>query len=340
MAASILPAAWYTDLAVHAAERRTIFAANWALFGPEHEVAASGAWRAACVNGWPLIVARGRDGVLRAFHNACRHRGAAVVPDGAGTAEQFRCPYHGWRYDLDGTLALAPRFGPIERAEHGLMPARVATWRGLVFVCVDAAAPDLMAWLGVIPGLCAPFATDAMDYHGSFAVEGRANWKTYCDNTVEGYHLPHVHPRLTSAVDPADIRIVPHDGGRTVAFHVTYRADGAELRGREGLWFYRFPGFQATLSASAFKAERIEPVGAGRLRSTSWQWFGAIDGAARADAFAWARAIVEEDLGVCETVQRTLEAGAFARAVLSEAEESNVALFQRLVHDALGGDPR
>jgi choline monooxygenase len=209
-----------------------------------------------------------------------------------------------------------------------------------VFVCVDAAAPDLMAWLGVIPGLCAPFATDAMDYHGSFAVEGRANWKTYCDNTVEGYHLPHVHPRLTSAVDPADIRIVPHDGGRTVAFHVTYRADGAELRGREGLWFYRFPGFQATLSASAFKAERIEPVGAGRLRSTSWQWFGAIDGAARADAFAWARAIVEEDLGVCETVQRTLEAGAFARAVLSEAEESNVALFQRLVHDALGGDPR
>lgn len=340
MAASVLPAAWYTDPAIHAAERARVFAANWALFGPEHEVAAPGAWRADTVNGWPLIVTRDADGGLRAFHNACRHRGAAIVPDGAGRAETLRCPYHGWTYGLDGALALAPRAGALDRAAHGLLPVRVATWRGLVFVRVAEDGPDLATWLGAVDALGAPFPTGHMDYHGAFAVEGAANWKTYCDNTVEGYHLPHVHPRLTRAVEPETIRIEPHDGGRVVAFHVTYRADGANLRGRDGLWFYRFPGFQATLSAGAFKAERIEPLGPGRLRSTSWQWFGAIDGAARADAFAWARAIVEEDLAVCASVQRNLEAGAFARAHLIDEAEPNVALFQRLVHDAVTGGGR
>ncbi|MGH6719779.1 MAG: aromatic ring-hydroxylating oxygenase subunit alpha [Alphaproteobacteria bacterium] len=333
-----LAARCYTDPAIHAAERRTIFAANWALFGPEHEVAAPGSWAASSINGWPMVVVRDGAGVLRAFHNVCRHRGAAIVADGTGTATQLRCPYHGWTYGLDGHLALAPRFGDgeLDRAAHGLLPVMVATWRGLVFVRVAPEGDSLAAWLGAIPGLVEPFPTAGFDYHGVFTAEGDANWKTYCDNTVEGYHLPHIHPRLSQAVDPARITIRPYDGGRCVAFHVAYRADGSDLRGRDGVWFYRFPGFQATISANAFKAERIEPLGPGRLRSVSWQWFRGLDARSRAEAFAWARTIVEEDLAVCAGVQRNLAAGVFDRAVLSAAVESNVALFQGLVRVALG----
>ncbi|MEX2649156.1 MAG: aromatic ring-hydroxylating dioxygenase subunit alpha [Alphaproteobacteria bacterium] len=337
MALPALPASWYTDAGVHARERARIFAASWALFGPEREVAEHGQWRGRCVNGWPMIVVRGTDGALRGFHDACRHRGAALVGDRAGRSESLRCPYHGWTYRLDGSVALAPRFGDGElgAAADGLLPIAVATWRGLVFVRVAADGPDLAAWLGSIPKLCEGFPTADMDYHGDFVVEGDANWKTYCDNTVEGYHLPHVHPRLSEAVEPRTIEIKPYDEGRCVAFHVTYRSTGAGIRGRDGLWFYRFPGFQATLSANAFKAERIEPLGPGRLRSTSWQWFRGIDASARDDAFAWARSIVEEDLGICASVQRNMEAGAFERGVLSPKEETNVALFQGLVRAAL-----
>jgi len=332
-----LAARCYTDPAIHAAERRTIFARNWALFGPAHEVAAPGAWAANCINGWPIFVVRDGAGVLRSFHNVCRHRGAAIVADGAGTADQFRCPYHGWTYRLDGGLALAPRFGDgLDTASHGLLPVAVDTWRELVFVRVAPEGDELKDWLGAIPGLVADFPTTGFDYHGSFTLEGDANWKTYCDNTVEGYHLPHVHQSLTMSVDPARLTIRPYDEGRCVAFHVGYRADGAELRGRDGLWFYRFPGFQATISAGAFKAERIEALGPARLRSVSWQWFRGLDAASRAEAFAWARTIVEEDMAVCASVQRNLAAGAFERAVLSEAMESNVALFQGLVRAALG----
>lgn len=333
-----LPASWYTDADVHATERARIFAANWTPFCPEHELAVPSAWRAACVNGWPIVTLRDKGGVLRAFHNVCRHRGAAIVPDGQGMAEILRCPYHGWTYRLDGALALAPRFGDegLDATRHGLLPIATETWRGMVFVRVATDGPSLVDWLGSIPGLCEPFPTAGMDFHGEFAVEGDANWKTYCDNTVEGYHLPHIHVRLTSAVDPAALAIKPYDEGRCVAFHVTYRADGAGLRGRDGLWFYRFPGFQATLSANAFKLERIEPLGPGRLRSTSWQWFHGLDAQARSEAFAWAKTIVEEDLAICASVQRNLAAGAFERGVLSPLQETNVALFQGHVRAALG----
>jgi hypothetical protein len=120
-----------------------------------------------------------------------------------------------------------------------------------------------------------------------------------------------------------------------VAFHVGYRADGAGIRGATGLWFYRFPGFQATISDAAFKAERIEPAGVRGLRSTSWQWFRGMDRTTADDAFAWARSIVLEDLGVCEAVQRNLDAGFYQGGVLSPRHERHTAAFQEQVRRAL-----
>jgi choline monooxygenase len=275
--------------------------------------------------------------VLRGFHNACRHRGAALVKDGAGSCRALACPYHGWTYDLAGGLLSAPGFGALDSAEYGLLPLRTATWQGLVFVCPDPAAPDLTAWLGALPSLCAAYllAPD-MEFFGSYVVEGAANWKTYCDNTVEGYHLPLVHPRLARAVPAGDVRITAHDGGRLVAFDVAYRAAGSGLRGATGLWFYRFPGFQGVVGMTGFKAERIEPVGADRLRTTSWQWFRDLAPEAREEAHAWSQQIVHEDLAICESVQRTMAAGAFRSGVLSPEREQHTAAFQRLVRDAAG----
>ena len=334
-----LPASWYTDPAIAERERHNIFAANWALFGPEHEVAETNAYVARAINGWPMIVLRGQDGVLRAFHNVCRHRAAALFADGAGTSkERIVCPYHGWTYEQDGRLKLAPRFGEnLDADEAALLPVRVETWRGCVFVCVDPAAPDLMTWLGSLPELCAGYpATETLDFHGHFVVEGRANWKTYCDNTVEGYHLPFVHERLSRVVDGGAIEIRDYDDHRLVCFHVTYRGGDTGLRGDGGLWFYRYPGFQAVLGPTGFKAERIEPAGPGALKSESWGWYGPdLGGNERADAFSWAEAIVREDMGICETVQRNLEAGAYDKGWLSPVMESHTAAFQQLVREAL-----
>jgi len=277
--------------------------------------------------------------VLRGFHNACRHRAAQLVHDGRGACgERIVCPYHGWSYRQDGRLLLAPRFGGELDPALALLPVAVETWRGAVFVRIAADGPDLLAWLGSLPELCAEFPeTETMDYHGHSVVEGRANWKTYCDNTVEGYHLPFVHERLTRAVEGATVEIRAHDGGRLICFHVTYRGEGAGLRGNRGLWFWRYPGFQAVLGPTSYKVERIEPHGPGALRSDSWGWYGPqLDEEERADAWAWAETIVREDLGVCEGVQRNLEAGAYRHGWLSPAMESHTATFQAMVRRDLG----
>ncbi len=335
MAARTLPADWYTCADVAAREREAIFARNWALFGPEHELARPGSFAAQTVNGWPVVVLKDREGTLRAFHNHCRHRGAALLPTGGGPCPaRLVCPYHGWTYDLDGRLALAPRFGEeLDRDAMALLPVRVAAWRGCIFIAIDAEAPPFDAWLGSLPSLCAPWpATSGLSYRGSFAVEGRANWKTYCDNTVEGYHLPFVHTRLARSVEGGSVDIRSHDDDRLVVFNVSYRGDGADLRGSGGIWFWRYPGFQAVLGPTGFKAERIEPLGAGALRSTSWAWYApSLTPEAVDDSFAWAESIVKEDLVICESVQRNLEAGAWRHGVLSPAMERFTEAFQDLV---------
>ena len=337
-----LPAEWYTDPAIHRRERAAIFARNWCLFGPEAELANPGDYRAAVINGWPLFVIRGHDGVLRGFHNVCRHRAAAILADGAGACNMLRCPYHAWSYDLEGRLKAAPDFGDdpdFHKADFGLFALWVETWNGLVFFRIDHDGDDLMTWLGDIPALCKKFPGPAdLAYHDSFTITGAANWKTYCDNTVEGYHLSMIHPSLARALVKDQVEIKPYDQGRTVAFHVKYEAQGTTLRGAEGLWFYRFPGFQAVLGDRGFKAERIEPVGPGRLRTDNWSWFGDLPEAERSAAFQWAQDIVHEDLGVCTTVQRNLEAGVYTTGVLSPAHESNTMRFQQLVREAVNGE--
>jgi choline monooxygenase len=342
MAIEALPAEYYSDPEIARRENRAVFARNWTLFGPAAGLEAAGSWCAAEINGVPIFVVRGDDGALRAFRNLCRHRGAMLFCGDEGTAKLVTCPYHGWTYGLTGDLRATPGFdveGGFDRGRHGLLPLRVETWQGLVFVCSDASAVDLATWLGELPRLCAEFPlAPQMEFFGAYVVEGAANWKTYCDNTVEGYHLPMVHPRLARAVASDQIRIEGYDEGRLVVFTVRYQAEDRSLRGSTGLWFYRFPGFQGVVGPTGFKAERIEAVGADRLRSSSWHWYGNIGTAERESSFAWSRQIVQEDIAICESVQRNLAAEGFPGGWLSPLREQHTARFQQLVRDALSGD--
>ena len=339
-----LPANWYVNEDIYSRERERIFAKNWWLLGPEHDLALPGAYLCDVICGWSVFVLRGEDGQLRGFHNVCRHRASELLREGAGCVREVRCPYHGWLYDLTGVLVKTPNFGDdsvLMDSQHNLFPVRVDTWHGLVFICIDHEASDLRSWLGSADKLCQPFPSlAALDYRGEFIVEGQANWKTYCDNTVEGYHLPLVHPRLAKSLAKGAVEIKSYDDGRAVAFHVNYGSgsDGASLRGQEGLWLYLFPGFQLVAGATTFKAERVEPIGPHALRSRNWAWYRDLSKEDRQDAFNWARRIVEEDLGICERVQRNLESGMFTSGPLSPAQEIHVIRLQELVRTALEGD--
>jgi choline monooxygenase len=337
---TLLPVSWYIDPEAYQRDRKHIFAPNWSLFGPEAGLHQPRSWRADIVNGWPVFVIRGDDGVLRGFHNVCRHRAARLLNGESGSCARIVCPYHAWTYDLTGALRKAPNFGAdgdLDLTERGLFPIRVETWNELIFLCFDPDAPDLMSWLGSLPRLCDEFPRpNTLKLDGSFTAEADCNWKAYCENTVEGYHLPLIHRRLAAAVDRENTQIRSYDEGRLVVFHVTYAGDDSSLRGNQGIWFYRFPGFQGVAGARSFKAERIEPIAPTRMKLTNWSWFADLSADERADSTDWNKQITREDMGICETVQRNFEAGVYESGVLSPLQETHLARLQVLITEAVG----
>src|SRR5258706_11795403 len=103
----------YADPGIYERERKTIFAKNWLLLAHESQLADAGSYVAAEIAGYPLLALRDEQGVLRAFHNVCRHRAGPLVDDGSGRCEKtLRCRYHGWAYAFDGRLASARDSGP------------------------------------------------------------------------------------------------------------------------------------------------------------------------------------------------------------------------------------
>ena len=118
-----IPSPWYFDPDIHELEQQSVFAKTWQVVGRADQVRENGDFFTADLAGEPIVVARGADGQLRAFYNVCRHHAAAVVTEPQGRAKQFRCPYHGWTYGIDGALKGMVEFEGVcnfERAKNGL----------------------------------------------------------------------------------------------------------------------------------------------------------------------------------------------------------------------------
>jgi len=340
--AETLPARWYRDPAVFEAERRAVFGRTWQLFAHASELSEPGACRAEVLAGWPVLVRRGRDGVLRGFHNVCRHRAGPLAPDGASRCPVLRCRYHGWVYGDDGRLERTPDFGEA-RAEGfdpdalGLFPVAVETWRGFVFVCLASDPPPLAEALGRLPALARALPFESLRFHGRAEHPIRANWKTYVENYLEGYHIPYVHPALHREVDAKAYRVEAAE--RVVTHHVPSRPR-VEAPVYEGLWAWLVPNLAFNFYGRGLSVERMLPEGPGAMRIEYLFLFADDAGPAeREAALAMSRTVTAEDVAICEAVQRNLDAGAYTVGRLSPRHEEGVFYFQRWVRRALGSEP-
>jgi choline monooxygenase len=341
-----LPALWYHDPAVYARERQAIFRRHWWPLAREAEVGEPGSYAAGEVAGWPAFVIRAKDGALRGFHNVCRHRAGPLVRQAAGRCAALTCGYHGWRYDLDGRLRSAPGLTlgrDLDPAEFSLFGLRVASWNGLVFACLDAAAPELAAWLGDVVTIAEGFpAVAGMAFTGEIVQAGAANWKAYADNSCEGYHVKLVHAGLGKTVSDERVEIRAYENGAFVGFDVSYAPSAADpsRRGR-GFWVYKFPGLLLHFSDYALNVESVVPTGPRSIRLRRWFWcaheLAAARGTSAQAAIDSARQVMGEDLAICEQVQKNLEAGVYRSGRLSPSQEAGTIYFQRLVRQALDG---
>lgn len=323
-----LPASWYWQPEAWAIERKEIWAKSWVLVGMASQFAATGDYVSAAIAGLPVFAIKGKDGEIRAFHNICRHRAAPLVQECAGHIDRISCPYHRWLYDFEGRLHGAPTMD-IDKSQYGLFPARCEVWRGFVFVNLDENAVPVSTWLQDLADAALRHPIEKMFLGRQFTVEADINWKTYCDNYAEAWHIPTIHPGLNSAVDMQTYRI--DTIGDTLQSHSVDARDGGKT---DGLWVWRFPGLFFNMYNWGMNIGQVEPLGPTKMRLTYRYLFNELDPAKekeRDELIEWAYMVAKEDIAICNGVQTNLQTGIYDRGRLSPVHENGVIQFQNMV---------
>lgn len=197
-----LPGWTYHSKAFLELEKQELFRKHWQIACHVSDLPDPGNYIAFDMCGERALVLRGADGKVRAFHNMCRHRGARVVADEKGACKgALVCPFHGWVYNLDGSLRGAARpksFPELDKVEFGLQPLEAEIWNGFVFVRFEPGSQASVA------ELFAPFADETVHFDMSSVVPAgeiwtmvsKVNWKSVRDVDNEGYHVALAHPAL------------------------------------------------------------------------------------------------------------------------------------------------
>jgi len=194
-----LPAPFYGDPEIYAADLERIFGRHWIYVGVEPDVAEPGDAVTVDIGPASVIIVRDDDDVIRAFHNVCRHRGARLIPGERATVGNLVCPYHSWTYALDGRLIHAEHMGAdFDRSCHGLKSVHLRSVAGLLFICLSDTPPgDIDDLARVMTPYLAPHDIANTKIARQIDIVEQGNWKLTMENNRECYHCAANHPELT-----------------------------------------------------------------------------------------------------------------------------------------------
>jgi phenylpropionate dioxygenase-like ring-hydroxylating dioxygenase large terminal subunit len=328
-----------------AAEVERVFHRTPTPFCPSAALPEKGSYVARDAAGTPILAIRGADGTVRAFRNACRHRGMQLAA-GTGCAQALVCRYHGWTYALDGRLDYVPHeqgFPGLDKHRHGLVPVAATERLGLVFITQrePAAADDPPS---ALPTLLAP----EVRLFASEESEIEANWKLLLEGFLEGYHIRTTHPKTFLPYGFDNLNLIDFFGRNS---RVTYpfqrirklaEVAPAERRvaGQLTYVYHLFPNALVTVFSRHSKLLILEPLAAGRTRMVSHALAheGSAEGMSEAkrDAEFVATTGLAEDRAVVCAIERGLASGA-NEAFTYGLFESAIVHFHRTLDAALAG---
>jgi Rieske 2Fe-2S family protein len=209
-----LPRAFYTDPAIYQADLESIWYRNWLFAGHDCELASAGAYFTLKVGDYPVVVLRGADGAIRAFHNSCRHRGSRICAAAKGAVAKLVCPYHSWTYELDGRLLYARDMdAAFDPKDHGLKPVHCASFGGYIWICVAPEAPDFARFRAGVEPYLVPHRLGEAKVAVENTIIENGNWKLVWENNRECYHCAANHPELCRTY-PEDPTVTGVDGAR------------------------------------------------------------------------------------------------------------------------------
>jgi choline monooxygenase len=332
-----LPFTWYSDDELLRRERARIFTRLWQYAGRAADVAEPGSFVATDAGGIPILVARDKAGVLRAFLNVCRHRGA-VLTEGCGTRETIQCHYHAWTYDLDGSLRAAPRSERepnFDRENLSLLPACVDTWGPFLFVNPDPAAMPLAEQLGELPEILArDLDLDSVVFHSRVEFDAHANWKIVVENFLECYHCATAHPSFSAEVDV-------HPDRYKLEAHPTFSAQfcAAKGTGERGQFHLLYPNTSINVFPGPpnLSIGPILPDGwSHTARYLDYFFAPGVDEQWLQEFFAFDDQVGREDKVLVESVHRGMASGILGQGRMLLNSEPLLAAFQHWLSAQLG----
>lgn len=291
--AAPLPNWCYTSPAWYALEVERLFRRVWNYVGHASRIPRPGDFFTIDLAGAPVIVVRGDDGEVRAFHNSCRHRGSRIAW-GEGNCKTLTCPYHTWTYGRDGRLLATPLIEEdthIRHADLGLLPVRLERWAGFLFVNFDDAAAPLTDWLGDLPQTCASYGPETMVCtRRKVYEEVKANWKLHFENFNDSLHIPFVHGgtlnrqkvsgRRRASHEEFDgqciVHFTEHQGSRGLLEGETGFPPIATLEGRyrQGTWYpCILPGTMMAWTIDCMWVFELHPTGPESVRVVAASFF-------------------------------------------------------------------
>jgi len=340
-----IPAAPYYDPAYFELECEAVFKRSWLHVGHVCELSEPGTFirRELEFAKASILIVRGKDDRIRAFHNVCTHRGTQLVDAESGKQSKFSCPYHMWTFGQDGSLLSAPDFEAfnVDKAECALPKIELEVVAGLIFVHLGEPQRTMRETMGELADRMEKLPVAKATTFAEYVYDIDANWKLTYDNFQENYHLRFIHPQSSGPGCGGDN---PFGYPTHYGFHGQHRTQtiwsnpepfapapvqgfsymkiGESLAKRELLsgavengYFALFPNFFLFGAPGTHFSHTVYPIAADKSRGViRLYWVGsdadASERYAREYAMATARDIHVEDRSVIERGQRGLSSGA------------------------------
>ncbi len=360
---STLPNFAYTCAEYYALEQQTVFRNNWVFAGFTHDFESTGDMVPVEVAGQPLVLVKGDEGTIKAFHNVCRHRGAKLVVENK-SSRKFICPNHSWSYQLDGKLIARPHFHGGEKHHVNkadchradLQKINCETWFDWIFVNLSGNAGNFTDHIQPIVNRLDGYDFSKLRFTDTLQFDINANWKLAVENFIEPYHVFSCHPWLNEFVGMDERNPPAFDGDLLFCGYEFKQVDPArggqlpwfpnlpEEKQNRGDWFVLFPNFCFEIFPDQVDVFIATPTGAASCHETIALYF--IGEGADAEKYTAARQYVinnwnelnHEDIGVIERMQAGRYSDGFDGGVLSPFWDPVQQHFASLVANSIKGE--
>lgn len=320
---------------VHQFEKEHLFSNSWQYVGHVSQLKNPGDQIIATVAENPVLIVRQEDGKLRAFYNVCRHRGGPIATENCN-AKVLQCKYHGWTYLLDGSLRGTPRFNRVDlfdKKDFGLFPLFLDEWEGLLFVSLIEQKHPVSYYFNGISERISPEKLSTKQFARRISYDVKCNWKAYVDNYLEGYHVPYVHPELCDLLDLQEY-VTETSEWYSLQFSPLKENDTVYGSG-QAFYYFIYPNFMMNILPGRLQTNLVLPTSHNTCKVIFDFYYDDIQSESATkkieEDVIYSDNVQQEDVEICEYVQRGLESRVYDKGRFSPETEQGVYHFQSLM---------